>query len=197
MQLEEIRKEFVAWMEKVHAGLAYPRNFFGCLAAIVIEENAVTQERIQKLTGYSRATVSLALQKIQLHLPVRVNRKPGERKHYYQYEGDAERFLVALGQQRVETPDLDTALITGMLAKKQFDAPQNEEIQSFRRYLTTFRFHSELMYSMRMNYTSEFENALSSGNLKDGGLPPLRTSQRKEIEAYQKKIAKSKAECSE
>ena len=69
MTLEEIKREFVSFMEAARATEPYPRNFMGCLISLLIDPTPVSQERIVELTGYSQATVSMTLQKLRLMMP--------------------------------------------------------------------------------------------------------------------------------
>ncbi|MHA2222297.1 MAG: hypothetical protein ACXAAO_09615, partial [Candidatus Thorarchaeota archaeon] len=110
MSLENIKREFIQFMEEVHGGNPYPRNFYGCLLAIIIEPEPVSQERIMELTGFSQAAVSLTIKKIQLLFPIRTIKRVGERKHYYEYD-DPNRFSLDLNLRRTEVKDLNTKFI--------------------------------------------------------------------------------------
>ena len=118
MKLEKIKREFIQFMEEIHGGNLYPRNFFGCLIPILIEQGHVSQERIIELTGYSQATVSLTMQKIQLLMPVKTVKKVGDRKRYYEYPSP-NHFTLDLTYNRVNVQDVDTAFIEQILEQVQ------------------------------------------------------------------------------
>ena len=83
MHTDEIKKEFIQFMENIHEGLLFPKNFFGCMMAVFIEQKPTTQERIEELTGYSRATISQMLKLIQINYQLKKIKEPGIRKKYY------------------------------------------------------------------------------------------------------------------
>ena len=83
MNLDEIKKDFVMWMDKIHIGLLFPKNYFGCMMAVFIEQKPISQDRIKELTGYSKTTISQMLKLLQLNFSVTVIKKPGSRKKYF------------------------------------------------------------------------------------------------------------------
>ena len=141
MQLENIKRKFVEYMEEVHGANMYPRNFFGCLLSIIIESEPVSQERIMELTGYSQATISLTIQKIQLLMPIRTLRKVGDRKRYYLYEGPPVGFLLDLLQRRVDVQDIDLNLIENTLLKLRKKESGNSRYKRFLDYLNNMRLY--------------------------------------------------------
>ena len=108
---DDARREFIAFMEQQHGQYAYPRNFFGVLTSLLLEANGITQDRIMELTGYSRAGVSAALQKIQFLMPIIMTKKAGDRRNYYEYDGSLVGFLVDLMAKRTDTPDINPSLL--------------------------------------------------------------------------------------
>jgi DNA-binding transcriptional regulator GbsR (MarR family) len=172
MKLEKIKREFIRYMEEVHGGDPYPRNFYGCLLSIINEPEPVSQERIIELTGYSQATVSLTIQKIQLLMPVRKIRKPGDRKLYYQYD-DPNRFILDITQRRVDIQDLDTKSVEPILEIVDGKVRQDSVYKRFQLYLRNLLLYLNLIHKLRTESAAKFENALKKGSLDGINLQDL------------------------
>ena len=156
MSLEKIKRKFIEYMELVHGAHQYPKNFFGCLLSIIIESEPVSQERIMELTGFSQATVSLAIQKIQLLMPIRALKKVGDRKLYYMYEGPHEGFLLDLLQRRVDVQDIDIHLIETTLSKQRERSTGTSSDKRFLAYLTNMRLYQNLIHELRRSGVEPF-----------------------------------------
>ena len=102
-----------------------------------------------ELTGYSQATVSLMLQKLQILMPIRTVRKIGDRKHYYSYIGPPERFVLDLWQKRLDAQAIDIrqieSTIEGMSRKTDRDAAS----ERFYDYLKNLQLYLKLVYDLR------------------------------------------------
>ncbi len=172
MKLEKIKREFIRYMEEVHGGDPYPRNFYGCLLSIIIESEPVGQERIMELTGYSQATVSLTIQKIQLLMPVRRIRKAGDRKVYYQYD-DPNQFILDITHRRVDVQDVDTKSVEPILERVESKVGQNSTYQRFLLYLRNLLLYLNLIHELRTENAEHFENALNKGYIDEFNLQDL------------------------
>ncbi|MBU7042271.1 MAG: hypothetical protein HXS47_01675 [Theionarchaea archaeon] len=170
MTLDDLKREFVEYMETAH-GKRYHRNFFGCLAAILVEKGPVTQKRIMELTGYSKPSVSIALQKIQLTVPVRAVKLMGDRKHYYEYQGSPQEFLLDILQKRTDVPDIDVQMIHTMKKKVEKKRGEHSSYNRLWEYLTEFSLYLELMYTIRKNTLSTYRTMLFSDSFQEGSLP--------------------------
>ena len=71
MNLDDIKRGFIQFMENMHGRLLFPKKYFGCMMAVFIEQKPVTQERIKELTGYSMTTISQMLNVIQMSIPLK------------------------------------------------------------------------------------------------------------------------------
>ena len=167
MSLEEIKREFVSFMEEARATEPYPRNFMGCLISIIIDPEPVSQERIVELTGYSQATVSLTLQRLQSLLPIRTTRIRGDRRHYYTYDGSPERFVVDLWQKRLDTQAISYQQIEKMLSKVKEKSAKNKSLKRFEDYLEYFLLILRIVSELRASGIKEFEQVLDSRKFGD------------------------------
>ncbi|MFW9869042.1 MAG: hypothetical protein ACFFFO_02470 [Candidatus Thorarchaeota archaeon] len=187
MSLEKIKRAFISWMEEVHGGDPYPRNVYGCLLSIMVEPEAVSQERIMELTGFSQATISLAIQKIQLLFPVRTIKKVGERKHFYEYDAP-NRFALDLTQKRTEVQDLDTGFIIPILEKAMVEVKKEPSLKRFIDYLNNLLLYLNLTHEIRSDNAIVFEQAMKDGRLDAKKLFKLESLKRKPLSDFLMKL---------
>ena len=158
-------------MEKQHSGYAYPRNFFGVLTSLLLEERPITQERIMRLTGYSRAGVSAALQKIQFMMPIVMTKRSGDRRNYYEYGGSSSEFLADLMSKRADTPDLDPDLLEMVRAKAARLADAGPLYLRLCKHLRQLRRIILFMAEIRAQAETPLKESLAKGDASDIELP--------------------------
>ncbi len=183
MSLEKIKREFIQLMEEVHGGNPYPRNFYGCLLAIIIEPEPISQERIMELTGFSQATVSLAIQKIQLLFPIRTIKRVGERRHYYEYNA-TNRFAIDLTLKRTEVQDLDTKFILPILEKAEIELKKDPASRRFVDYLKNLLLYLDLTHEIRRENAEVFKRVLNERSLDTSGLLSKRLLKQKPLSDF-------------
>jgi DNA-binding transcriptional regulator GbsR (MarR family) len=183
MKLEKLKRDFISYMEEVHSGNPYPRNLIGCLMAISVDSEPVSQERIMELTGYNRATVSLAIQKIQLLLSVRTVKKKKDRRHYYVYENAAHAFVLDLLQRRVDVQDIDTKLIDSLLRKAR-DREDRNELAQFETYLENMHLYLNLIHEIRSASVVPFKHALAAGSTEGLSLEDTEVLEEGELASF-------------
>ena len=176
MPLEEIKREFVKFMEDVRATEPYPRNFMGCFISIIVDPEPISQERIVELTGYSQATVSMTLQKLQLQMPIRTVRTRGDRRHYFAYNGSPERFVVDLWQKRLEAQAISYQQIEKILDRVKEKSARNKSFKRFNDYLEYLLLILRMVSDLRASGINDYEDKLNTesfGDLKDRGSTSL------------------------
>ncbi|MFW9845329.1 MAG: hypothetical protein ACFFD6_01165 [Candidatus Thorarchaeota archaeon] len=167
MTLDKTKRAFVKYMEEVRAGDPYPSKFIGCLMSILIEPEATSQNRIMVLTGYSQATVSLTLQKVQLMLPVRTIKKRGDRKLYYTYDGSPAAFILDLWQKRLEVQGIDITQIELMIQRVDEVSVESESVQRFLDYLINMRLYLNVIHELRASSIALYEDLMNTGSFDD------------------------------
>jgi len=188
MTLEEIKREFIRYMEATRVGDPYPKKFMGCLMAILIEHEPISQERMMSLTGYSQASVSLALQKIQLLMPVRMVRKRGDRKRYYTYEDSPASFILDLWQKRLEVQGIDIDQIKVMIQRVKEKSIKDPAIHRFLDYLNNMQLYLSLIHSLRAFSIGLFEGMTKADSYSDLGMLENDTLNPPEIEDFLQKL---------
>lgn len=192
MTVDDLKKELIEYMEKAHGG-RYHRNFFGCLTALLVEDGPTTQERIMELTRYSKTSVSLALQKIQLTLPVRVLKIMGDRKHYYEYQGGPEQFLVDILNRRTDIPDIDLEMIHTIQKKVEIKVKEHVSYCRLWNYLNELGLYLKIMHSVRKKNLEKFRMVLQSGSLDELDLPEASAPNSGEIAGFSNTLMTSEA----
>jgi DNA-binding transcriptional regulator GbsR (MarR family) len=115
-----------------------------------------------ELTGYSQATVSLTLQKLQYLMPIRTTRKMGDRKHYYVYDGTPERFAIDLWEKRLEAQAIDIHQIEIAIDNTKEKANKNPRFKRFYNYLENLHLYLKLVHELRSSGIKEYEHVLES-----------------------------------
>jgi DNA-binding transcriptional regulator GbsR (MarR family) len=141
-----------------------------------------------QLTGYSQATVSLTLQKLQLLMPIRKIRKIGNRKHYYAYDGSPERFVLDLWQMRVETQAIDIKQIETMIERIEDKANMSPALKRFFHYLKNMRWYLRLVRELRNNGIAKFEDVLESGSFEGMSLQDSKKLERGRLAKFLEKL---------
>ena len=172
MKIDELKRELVKYMEETHRR-RYHRNFFGCLTTLLVEDGPVTQERIMELTGYSKASVSLTLNKLQLTLPIKTLKIMGDRRHYYEYRGGPEQFLVDILERRTEVPDIDMELIHTIHEKAMAKVKEHPSYEKLENYLRELHLFLRLMHSIRKKNFNKFKTTLKSGSFQELNFPEV------------------------
>ena len=167
MPFEEIKREFVGFMEEIRATEPYPRNFMACLISLIIDPAPVSQERIVELTDYSQATVSMTLQKLKLLMPIRTIRTRGDRRHYYAYDGTPGRFVIDLWEKRLEAQAISYQQIEKTLEKVKGKSSRNKSIKRFQDYLEYFLLILRIVGELRTSGIKDFEDVLNTGSLSE------------------------------
>lgn len=193
MKLEKVKREFIRYMEEAHGGDPYPRNFFGCLLSIIIEPEPVSQDRIMELTGYSQATVSMTIQKIQLLMPIRTIKRVGERKHYYEYDYP-NRFVLDLLQKRVDVQDIDTRLVLAMLEKVKVESGRSSFFKRFKDYLSNMFLYLSLIHEIRSASAGLFKPVLEAGSLDGVNLQDASVLEKGELADFLVQLKESSSE---
>ncbi|MHA2096025.1 MAG: hypothetical protein ACW98F_15500 [Candidatus Hodarchaeales archaeon] len=135
MGVEEIKKEFVQYMEEKHSGYLFPKKFFGCMMAVFIEQVPITQDRIEEITNYSKTTISQMLRLIQMRIPLKQVKKSGIRKKYYTIDMTPRKFMVTVLKM----------IIDSYKDKVDFMPPLIEEIRPYAQKHTKFKSFKEFL----------------------------------------------------
>jgi DNA-binding transcriptional regulator GbsR (MarR family) len=165
MSVEDIKKEFVNFMEEKHSGFLFPSKFFGCMMAVFIEQEPITQDRIEELTDYSKTTISQMLTLIQMKFPLKQLKKAGIRKKFYHIDIPTRRFMLSVLEM----------IIDSYKDKIDFMPPIIEEIQPFTRkhpkfetlklFLENYYKFSSLYMQLLSDTTKELSDLVDTGQI--------------------------------
>ncbi|MHA2073521.1 MAG: hypothetical protein ACW97X_02790 [Candidatus Hodarchaeales archaeon] len=157
MSVEEIKKEFVHYMEEKHSGFLFPKKFFGCMMAVFIEQVPITQDRIEELTNYSKTTISQMLNLIQMNFPLKQLKKPGIRKKYYTIDMTTRKFMLTVLTMIIDTYKDKVDFIPPIIEEIQPYTQKHPKFETFKLFLENY-YQFSILY---MQLLSETENELS------------------------------------
>ncbi|MFX0095871.1 MAG: hypothetical protein ACFFBD_29300 [Candidatus Hodarchaeota archaeon] len=156
MKIDDIKKEFIQFMEKVHTQYAYPKNFFACLMAILIEQHPITQDRIMELTRCSRTTVSQLLTQIQMNLPIKQVRIPGKRNKFYEYTSEPTDFMIDIFISNLESEEFKVDYIPPIIEEISPYSEKHPIFSNFKHFLETLYHHFSLYFDVLSKSREEF-----------------------------------------
>ncbi len=167
MNTEEIKKFFIELMEEKHADLIFPKSYLGCLMAVLIENQPVTQERIKVLTNYSPTTISQMLKIIEVNFPLRKIAKSGERKKFYLLDISPTDFMVDFLLLILDSYKERVDFIPPLIKEVEPYLQKHPRFSVFHQYLTQM-YNSSITYmALLSNTTEELRNLLKTGQEDD------------------------------
>ncbi|MFX1533676.1 MAG: hypothetical protein ACFFDI_05525 [Promethearchaeota archaeon] len=173
MILDDLKKEFIVYMENLHAHYVFPKNYFGCLIAVFIEQQPVTQERIEDLTGYSRTTISQMLKLIQVNFPLKQIKEPGKRKKFYEFNIDPTEFMINLFQRLLEFYKDKVDFLPPLIEEINPHAQKSARFLNFRNFMENFYRLSNLFFRLTSETAEEFTEMMRTGRIDASELPTL------------------------
>ncbi len=166
MQSDEIKQDFIEFMEITHIGQLYPKSFFGVLMALFIEENPTTQDRIETLTGYSKTIVSQSLQSLQKHVPITVVNRPGTRKNFYSIELSRKEFMILFLRLIMDAYQDKTDFIPPLIDKISPYLQKNARFSIFRHFLEQFYKMSKLYLKIIAETAEDLTHLIRTGQIR-------------------------------
>jgi DNA-binding transcriptional regulator GbsR (MarR family) len=186
--VDDIKREFIHFMEEYHNQVLTSKNYAGCLMAVFVEQRPVNQDRIIELTGYSRTTVSLVLKEIQKIMPLKRVKIPGDRKRYYEYGVNTTEFMINFFQQLIEYYRNRVDFIPPVIEKLiRHDDPS---FINFLEFLEKFHDLSILFFEITQETTDEFKEIFRSGKIDQETMTNSDPSKSSEIQAFMENLSK-------
>lgn len=162
---DHLKHEFIQYMEEIHSSLLYPKNFFGCMMAVFVEQQPITQDRIEILTGYSKTTISQMLALIQVNFPLKQIKKLGDRKKYYIIEIPVKDFMLTFLNMIVHGYEdkVDFLLpLLDELAELKAEHPRFANFEHFLRKMhESGKFYLQLIHTT----TEDFKSIITTGKI--------------------------------
>jgi DNA-binding transcriptional regulator GbsR (MarR family) len=166
MQTDEIKRDFINFMENIHLGLRYPKNFFGILMALFIEGRPITQDRIEQLTGYSKTTISQTIQSLQMQIPITIAKNPGTRKKFYSIEIPLKEFMILFLRRIMDSYQEKNNFLLPLIEKVTPYIQKNAYFSNFNHFLEKFYEMSELYLKLISETADDFTNLIRTGQIR-------------------------------
>ncbi|MHA1978928.1 MAG: hypothetical protein ACW98I_18640 [Candidatus Hodarchaeales archaeon] len=165
MSVEEIKKEFVQYMEEKHSGYLFPKKFFGCMMAVFIEQVPVTQDRIEELTSYSKTTISQMLKIIQMRIPLKQVKKPGIRKKYYTIDMTPRKFMVTVLMMIIDSYKDKVDFMPPLIEEIRPYTQKHAKFKSFKEFLENYYKFSTLFMQLLSETSHELSDLVDTGQI--------------------------------
>ncbi|MHA1995786.1 MAG: hypothetical protein ACW97Z_14660 [Candidatus Hodarchaeales archaeon] len=185
MSLDEIKREFIHYMEEKHSGFLFPRKYFGCMMAVFIEQEPITQDRIEELTDYSKTTISQMLKLLQMNFPLKTHKKSGIRKKYYTIDATPREFMLRVLTSIIDSYK-DRVDFFPLLIKEI--RPYTQKHPKFKRFIQFLEnyYHFSTLYMQLLAETSqELRELVNTGQINASELSNYNILSSSE---YQRKI---------
>lgn len=165
MNEDEIKKEFIRIMEEKHSGLLYPKKVFGCMMAVFIEQEPVTQERIEELTGYSKTIVSQMLTLIQVNFPVKPLKKLGIRKKYYVVNLEAREFMLTFFRVIIDSYKSKVDFMVPLIEDLSPYTQKHVRFSNFQEFLRKYHETSTLYIDLLTETADDLSSLIKTGKI--------------------------------
>ncbi|UCG03339.1 MAG: hypothetical protein JSW11_04980 [Candidatus Heimdallarchaeota archaeon] len=166
MNTIDIKREFIRFMEEKHAGLLFPKNYFGCMMAVLIEQEPITQDNIKKLTNYSKTTISQMLKLLQVNFPLIQIKKPKIRKKYYSINLSTGEFMITFLRMLIEAYRDKVDFILPLIEEIKPYTKKHQKFQNFSEFLENFFKNSSLYIKLLTDSSEEFSILVKSEKIE-------------------------------
>ncbi|UYP44359.1 hypothetical protein NEF87_000644 [Candidatus Lokiarchaeum ossiferum] len=170
MGIEEIKKEFILLMEEAHQGLLFPKNYFGCMMAIFIEQEPVTQDRIEELTGYSKTTISQIIKLIQMNIQLEKLKKPKIRKKFYSIETPPREFMLKFLRRIMDSYQNRADFVPPLIEEILPYVDKHIRFRNFYVFLKKLYASSALYINLIVETSKELEDLIYTGQIQGTSL---------------------------
>jgi DNA-binding transcriptional regulator GbsR (MarR family) len=166
MSTIEIKRDFIKFMEEKHSGLLFPKNFFGCMMAVFIEQEPITQDEIKRLTNYSKTTISQMLKLLQVNFPLIQIKKPKIRKKYYTINITTKEFMITFLKMLIEAYKDKVDFILPLIEEIKPYTKKHQKFQTFSEFLENYFKYSSLYINLLTDSAAEFSNLVKTEKIE-------------------------------
>ncbi|MFX0095502.1 MAG: hypothetical protein ACFFBD_27445 [Candidatus Hodarchaeota archaeon] len=160
--LTQLKINYIKMMEQATFFSGIHSNLKGILAALLIENDYLTQEQLMELTGYSRKVVSETLteltEDINWSFHVLKTRKAGDAKNYYIYtlsfEQHVKQHIKSVFTESLKRTQMNLHFLPLLIQHLDCLTPQNDDILHVRKVLSLSLTASKY-YSIFIEQTTE------------------------------------------
>ena len=170
MGIEEIKKEFITFMEKAHQGLLFPKNYFGCMMAVFIEQKPITQGKIQELTGYSKTTISQMIKLMQMNIQLEKVKKPKIRKKFYAIETPPRDFMLKFLRRIMDAYQNKAEFVLPLREELELYEDKHIRFKNFNSFLKKLHESSIVYLNLIAETTKELEDLIHTGQTSGSSL---------------------------
>ncbi len=156
-------------MEEKHSNLLFPKKYFGCMMAIFIEQEPITQNRIKTLTNYSKTTISQVVKLLQLNFPIIQLKKPKKRKKYYTINITTKEFMITFLRMLIEADKDKADFIPPLIEEIKPHIKKHQKFQNFHEFLENSLKFGSLYLNLLTDSTEELSTLIKTGRIEKKG----------------------------
>ncbi|MHA2224123.1 MAG: helix-turn-helix domain-containing protein [Candidatus Hodarchaeales archaeon] len=134
--------------------------------AVFIEQEPITQDKIKKLTNYSKTTISQILKLLQVNFPLIQIKKPKIRKKYYAINITTREFMITFLRMLIEAYKDKVDFILPLIEEIKPYTKKHQKFQNFNEFLENSFKYSSLYIKLLTDSAEEFSNLVKSGKIK-------------------------------
>jgi len=138
----QLKMDYIKFMEQVDL-IRRGSKESAVIHALLVENDYLTQEQLENLTGFSRKVISETLTDltdITNSYHILKTKKKGARdkykKYYYKIPYSFEQYIKAIFLAVIKAPEMDFQFIPPLIQRLDALSPQSEEVLHTKRYLT-------------------------------------------------------------
>ncbi|MFX0084378.1 MAG: MarR family transcriptional regulator [Candidatus Hodarchaeota archaeon] len=134
--------------------------------AVFIEKEPITQDRIKKLTNYSKTTISQILKLLQVNFPLIQIKKPKKRKKYYTINISTREFMITFLRMLIEAYKDKVDFIIPLIEEIEPYTKKHQKFLNFSEFLENSFKYSSLYINLLTDSAEEFSNLIKTGEFK-------------------------------
>ncbi len=167
---DELKREFIYYMEEKHREFLFPKKFFGCMMAIFVEQEPTTQDRIEELTNYSKTTISQMLKLMQVNFPIKVIKKSGIRKKYYTIDMNPREFTLVFFTRIIDSYKGKIDFLLPIIEELELQSKKHPRFDTFKQFLKDYYYHSSLYIRILTETDEELRKMVNKGQIESSVL---------------------------
>ena len=136
MELDDLKRQLITIIEPSHSLFLLPKNYLNVIMALLIEKDPISQDRLIKLTDFSRSAISQILSQLKpfLSIPMKISRMEGHRKKGYFLDEEQDKIFDRLYNKFLDTFQVPLDHLESLLKELQTLCKTHESYLKFYNF---------------------------------------------------------------
>lgn len=136
------------------------------MMAVFIEQEPITQDKIKKLTNYSKTTISQMLKLLHVNFPLIQIKKPKIRKKYYTINITTREFMITFLRMLIEAYKDKADFILPLIEEIKPYTKKHQKFRNFNEFLENSFKYSSLYIKLLTDSAEEFSTLVKTGKIE-------------------------------